>query len=232
MGFLPGNRPLQPRFDGVWDGNRRPAAGAARRSTCTSATCSSARGTPGNTTLKVLLSEEQLRAGVERLAREITAHYGDDPLTIIGVLTGSVVLLADLIRHLRMPLRVGVAQCRSYRGKSTTPGALTVNADLLPEVRGHRVLLVDDIFDTGRTLEQLLIDFDDLAPRSLESAVLLFKQGRQQVAVRPDYVGFEIPNEFVVGYGLDYHDAYRNLPHVAALEPHEIEPVPRQGSSK
>ena len=179
--------------------------------------------------MKVLLSEEQLRSGVERLAGEITEHYRDEPLTIIGVLTGSVVLLADLIRHLRMPLRVGVVQCRSYRGKATTPGALAVNADLLPEIRGHRVLLIDDIFDTGRTLEQLLIDFDDLAPRSLESAVLLSKQGRQQVVVRPDYVGFEIPNEFVVGYGLDYHDAYRNLPYVAALEPHEIE-QPQQGS--
>jgi len=178
--------------------------------------------------LRILLSEEQIRAGVERLAGEITAHYGDGPLTIIGVLTGSVVLLADLIRHLRMPLRVGVVQCRSYRGKTTSPGALAVNADLLPEIRGHRVLLVDDIFDTGQTLEQLLIDFDELSPRSLESAVLLRKQGRQSVAVRPDYVGFEIPNEFVVGYGLDYHDAFRNLPYVAALEAHELGPGPAQ----
>ncbi|HET6883540.1 MAG TPA: hypoxanthine phosphoribosyltransferase [Pirellulales bacterium] len=178
--------------------------------------------------MKILLSEDELRSGVERLAKEIAAHYGDDPLTIIGVLTGSVVLLADLIRLLRMPLRVGVVQCRSYRGKATTPGALAVNADLLPEIRGHRVLLVDDIFDTGQTLEQLLVDFDELLPRSLESAVLLRKRGRQRVAVEPNYVGFEIPDEFVVGYGLDYHDAYRNLPYVAALEAHEL----KQGPSK
>ena len=157
------------------------------------------------------------------MANDLTRHYGEEPLTIIGVLTGSVVLLADLIRLLRMPLRVGVVQCRSYRGKTTTPGSLTVSSDLLPDVRGHRVVLVDDIFDTGQTLEQLLVQFDEMAPRSLQSAVLLRKRGRQRVAVQPDYVAFEIPDEFVVGYGLDYHDAYRNLPYVAALEAHELE---------
>lgn len=173
--------------------------------------------------MKILLSQDELRSGVERMAGEIAAHYGERPLTIIGVLTGSVVLLADLIRLLRMPLRVGVVQCRSYRGRTTTPGPLAVNADLLPEVRGHHVLLVDDIFDTGQTLEQLLIDFDELSPRTLQSAVLLRKRGRQRVAVEPGFVGFEIPDEFVVGYGLDYQDAYRNLPYVASLEPHELE---------
>jgi hypoxanthine phosphoribosyltransferase len=178
--------------------------------------------------LKILLSEDELRSGVERLAGEIAAHYGDQPLTIIGVLTGSVVLLADLIRQLRMPLRVGVVQCRSYRGKATTPGALSVNADLLPDVRGHHVLLVDDIFDTGQTLEQLLLDFDELAPRSLHSAVLLRKRGRQRVAVEPDYTAFDIPDEFVVGYGLDYHDSYRNLPYVAALEASDLDQGPHQ----
>jgi hypoxanthine phosphoribosyltransferase len=173
--------------------------------------------------LKTLLTEAELRSGVERLANDLTRHYGDESLTIIGVLTGSVVLLADLIRLLRMPLRVGVVQCRSYRGKTTTPGSLTVSSDLLPDVRGHRVVLVDDIFDTGQTLEQLLVQFDEMAPRSLQSAVLLRKHGRQRVAIQPDYVAFEIPDEFVVGYGLDYHDAYRNLPFVAALEAHKLE---------
>ena len=176
--------------------------------------------------MKILLSEDELRSGVERLAAEIAQHYGDAPLTIVGVLTGSVVLLADLIRQLRMPLRVGVVQCRSYRGKATTPGVLAVNADLLPEVRGRRVLLVDDIFDTGQTLEQLLVDFDELVPCSLESAVLLRKRGRQRVTIEPNYVAFDIPDEFVVGYGLDFQDEYRNLPYVAALEPHELNQGP------
>lgn len=168
--------------------------------------------------VKMLLSEAQVQSGVRRLAGEVAAYYGDRPLTIIGVLTGSVVLLADLIRQLDMPLRVGVVQARSYRGAATQPGPLAVNADYLPELRGRDVLLVDDIFDTGHTLLELVTQLDESGPRSLRSLVLLRKQGRQRVALAPDHVGFEIPNAFVVGYGLDYQDMYRNLPYVAALE--------------
>lgn len=173
-------------------------------------------------TLKQLLTEQQVRLGVRRLADEITAHYGDRPLTIIGVLTGSVVLLADLIRLLQMPLRVGVVQARSYRGRATTPGELAINTELLPDMRGQDVLLVDDIFDTGRTLLALVGQFQELAPRSVRSAVLLRKRGRCEVPLEPDHVAFEIPDQFVVGYGLDYQDAYRNLPYVAALEAQEV----------
>ncbi|HEV3007042.1 MAG TPA: hypoxanthine phosphoribosyltransferase [Pirellulales bacterium] len=172
--------------------------------------------------LRLLLSEGEIRSGVERMAGQIAAHYEGRSLTIIGVLTGSVVLLADLIRLLKVPLRVGVVQARSYRGAATTPGALSINADLLPDIRGRDVLLIDDIFDTGRTLLELVSQIDELAPRSLRSAVLLRKLGRCQVPIAPDFVGFEIPNEFVVGYGLDYRDAYRNLPYVAALDAAEL----------
>jgi hypoxanthine phosphoribosyltransferase len=173
--------------------------------------------------LKTLLTEQQLREGVTRLAREINAFYGQRPLTIVGVLTGSIVLLADLIRQLDMPLRVGVVQARSYRGKMTLPGKLAVNADLMPEIRGRHVLLIDDIFDTGHTLFELISQLDALGPLSVRSAVLLRKHGRQQVSLSPQHVGFEIPDEFVVGYGLDYQDAYRNLPFVAALEMVELD---------
>lgn len=172
--------------------------------------------------MKVLLSEYEIKAGVARLASEVNAHYGRRPLTIIGVLTGSIVLVADLIRLLEMPLRVGVVQARSYRGTATLPGDLAVNADLLPPIAGHEVLLIDDIFDTGQTLHALLAQFRPLAPRSLRTAVLLRKQGRQRVEDCPDHVVFDIPDEFVVGYGLDYQDAFRNLPHVASLEAHEL----------
>lgn len=109
-----------------------------------------------------VLSEEQIRAGVSRLAGQIRAQYVASPLTIIGVLTGSVVLLADLIRLLDLPLRVGVVQARSYRGAATTPGKLSINADLLPDIRGRDVLLVDDIFDTGQTLFELSAQLDEL----------------------------------------------------------------------
>lgn len=172
--------------------------------------------------VKILLSEAQVQAGVRRLAGEVSAHYDGCPLTIIGVMTGSIVLLADLIRLLEMPLRVGVVQARSYRGAATSPGELTIHGELLPEIRNCQVLLVDDIFDTGQTLHELIGQFALLSPASIRSAVLLRKQGRRQAPMQPDHVAFEIPDEFVVGYGLDYRDAYRNLPYVAALEASEL----------
>ena len=172
--------------------------------------------------MKTLLSQEQLRDGVRRLAGEISLEYQDRPLSIIGILTGSVVLLADLIRQIDLPVRVGVIQARSYRGTATRPGPLVVNSELMPDIRDRDVLLIDDIFDTGKTLLEVISQIDDLRPRSIRSAVLLRKLGRQTVDMVPDHVVFDIPDEFVVGYGLDYQDAYRNLPYVAALEAHEL----------
>ena len=172
--------------------------------------------------MKELLSAEQLQEGVERLAGEISRHYAGRPLTIIGVLTGSVVLLADLIRLLDMPLRVGVIQASSYRGNSTERGHLLINADLMPDIAGREVLLVDDIFDTGHTLVEVISRLDELGPRSVRSLVLLRKKGRQEVSIDPDFVGFDIPDEFVVGYGLDYADLYRNLTNLAALEEEDL----------
>jgi hypoxanthine phosphoribosyltransferase len=153
---------------------------------------------------------------VKRLASEITATYGDHPLTIVGVMTGSVVLLADLIRLLEMPLRVGVLQASSYRGDKR--GELVVHAEMMLDVTDRDVLLVDDILDTGHTLQRTIEGIRKSRPRSLRTCVLLHKLGRQELDVRADFIGFEIPNEFVVGYGLDYRDQFRNLPYLAALE--------------
>jgi hypoxanthine phosphoribosyltransferase len=173
--------------------------------------------------MKILLSEEQLSQGIGRLADEIRRQYQGRPLTIIGVLIGSVVFLADLIRRLEIPLRVELVQARSYRGGSTRPGPLVIDIDLLAsDVRGRDVLLVDDIFDTGNTLWELLPQIDDLGPASVRTAVLLRKEGRCEVPMKPHHVAFDIPNVFVVGYGLDYHDMYRNLPYVAELEPPDL----------
>ncbi len=172
--------------------------------------------------MKTLLTEEQVTTGVRRMARAVATVYGDRPLTIVGVLTGSVVLLADMIRLLSMPLRVGVVQASSYRG-ATRRGPLVINSDLMPDIARHDVLVVDDIFDTGNTLVELLALMEQLGPTSIRTAVLLRKTGQQQVDLQPDFVGFEIPNEFVVGYGLDYRDLYRNLPYVAALESQDLE---------
>lgn len=172
--------------------------------------------------MRILLSEQQLREGVARVAAEVTQCYGDRVLTIVGVLTGSIVLLADLIRQLELPLRVGVVQASSYRGATTTRGELFVNAELMPDITDRHVLMVDDIYDTGHTLVAVMAQMREFHPKSLRSLVLLRKQGRQEVTVEPDFVAFDIPDEFVVGYGLDYHDAHRNLPYVAALDQEDL----------
>jgi hypoxanthine phosphoribosyltransferase len=172
--------------------------------------------------MKVLLSKEDLHSGVTRLADEIAECYRGRQLTIIGVLTGSVVLLADLIRMIDVPVRVGVLQASSYRGATTTRGELMINADMMLDVRGCDVLLVDDIFDTGHTLERVTQKMQDFGPASVRSAVLLRKKTRQEVNYNPDFVAFDIPDEFVVGYGLDYENMYRNLPYLAALEPADL----------
>lgn len=168
--------------------------------------------------MKRLLDERQIDEGVQSLAVAVTERYAGCPLTIIGVLTGSVILLADLIRRVDLPMRVGVIQARSYRGTATRPGKLEIDDSMLPDIRGRDVLLLDDIFDTGRTLDGLVRTIERFEPKSIGSAVLLRKLGRQEVEFEPDHVVFEIPDAFVVGYGLDYQDAYRNLPYLAVLD--------------
>ena len=171
--------------------------------------------------MRILLSEQELNTGVDRLATEIDRGYEGRPLTVIAVMTGSLVLFADLIRRLSMPQRVGVIHASSYRG-GTVSGELKVDAEMLIDVRNRDVLLVDDIFDTGKTLERLCSMISELGAKSVRTAVLLHKQRTREVELRPDFVAFEIPDEFVVGYGLDYLDMYRNLPYLAVLEPEEI----------
>jgi hypoxanthine phosphoribosyltransferase len=172
--------------------------------------------------MKTLIGEQELRAGIGRLADEIKKHYQGKPLTLVGVLVGSVVLLADLIRLLDMPLRVELLQGQE-NPHGSRPGPPVLNTGLLASnVQGRNVLLVDDIFATGRTLWELIPQIDELGPTGVRSAVLLRKQGRCEVSLKPDFVGFEIPDTYVVGYGLDWRDRYRNLPYLATLEPAEM----------
>ena len=172
--------------------------------------------------MKTLLAEAEISAGVSRLAEQIAGEYRGRPLTVLGILTGSLIFLSDLIRRLNFPLQVGLIQASSYRGKTTRPGALAITAAAMPEISGRDVLLLDDIFDTGQTLARLCDDVAKMGPASLRSAVLLWKEGRQQVRINPDYHCFRIPDVFVVGYGLDYNDEYRHLPYVAALAEEDL----------
>jgi hypoxanthine phosphoribosyltransferase len=173
--------------------------------------------------MKTLIPEDQLRQGIARLAGEIRKHYAGKPLTLVGVFVGSVVLLADLIRLLDIPFRVDLLQARANGSGGTGPGPLAIDPQLLVAgIRGRDILLVDDIFDTGNTIWDLIPQLDELGPETVRVAVLLRKQGRCRVPRQPDFVGFDIPDAFVVGYGLDFEDRYRNLPYIAALEPQEM----------
>jgi hypoxanthine phosphoribosyltransferase len=168
--------------------------------------------------MDILLPAERIQQRVAELADQIGRDYDKQPVTIVGVLTGCLMFLADLVRHLDLPMRIGLIQASSYRGPTTTPGPLRVHPDLALEVKDRQVLLLDDILDTGQTLAYLVDHLKDLGAASIRTAVLLRKKARQQAPVEPDYCGFEIPNVFVVGYGLDYNDEYRHLPYIGVLK--------------
>lgn len=166
----------------------------------------------------ILIPEDRIRDRVGELAAEIERDYANSELTIVAILTGSLILLADLIRRIHLPLRVDLLQASSYKGATVTSGELIVNDAFKPVVAGRDVLLLDDILDTGKTLVEVVRVVSGLGARSVKTAVLLRKLGRQVATIEPDYFGFEIPNAFVVGYGLDYNDDYRHLPYIAVLD--------------
>lgn len=168
--------------------------------------------------MKRLIDESEIRREVAALGQRLSSEYEGRPLTVLGVLTGSAVLVADVIRQIATPLRLGFLRASSYRGETTRSGTLEIRLTELPEIEGRDILLVDDILDTGRTLSTLVEALRQRGPRSVRTAVLLWKQGRAEVAFQPDFCCFRIPNVFVVGYGLDYNDDYRHLPYIAALE--------------
>jgi hypoxanthine phosphoribosyltransferase len=172
--------------------------------------------------MRTLFSAEEIDARVRRLASEISQQYRQQPLTVIGVLHGSVVFLADLIRKIETPHQIAFVSASSYRGAVTSPSSLTVSLAGLPDLTDRHLLLIDDIFDTGQTLTKLTAQLTAAQPLSLKTAVLVWKQGRSQVSMVPDFYGFSIPDLFVVGYGLDYDGNYRHLPELAVLEESDL----------
>ncbi|NBT12035.1 MAG: hypoxanthine phosphoribosyltransferase [Planctomycetia bacterium] len=172
--------------------------------------------------MHTLLTAEQLAAGIERLAADVRGDSIDKPLTVIGVLTGSIMVVADLIRRLEGPVQLNMVWASSYRGPATAPDRLELRLDLLPDLTGHDVLVVDDIFDSGRTMQALVSELRNRGAARVRSLVLLRKEGRAEVAMRPDFVGFDIPDAFVVGYGLDFDGLWRHLPYLAVLDTQDI----------
>jgi hypoxanthine phosphoribosyltransferase len=170
---------------------------------------------------KILLTEEMIQAKVKELAAQISDKYRGTgrPLHAIVILKGATFFAADLLRRLDIPARVDFMAISSYGTRSSSSGVVRILKDLDHPIEGQDVLVIEDIVDSGRTLNYLLQGLKQRNPASLSLCVLLDKPDRRVVDVHPEFVGFEIPDEFVVGYGLDYAELYRNLPYIGVLKP-------------
>ena len=166
----------------------------------------------------VLYTDTQIKRRVRGLAREIKAVYGDNEFTIVALINGAVMFTADLMREIDNPVRLDCIRVSSYGAKTKSVGTPQILADLTLDIANRDVLIIDDILDTGKTLALVTALAKKLKPASLRSCVLLDKKARREVEFEADFVGFAIPNKFVVGYGLDFAERYRNLPCIGVLK--------------
>jgi hypoxanthine phosphoribosyltransferase len=175
---------------------------------------------------RVLFNEQTILRRLDELAAEITRQYQDRELTVIAVLNGSLIFMADLLRRIPLPLKLDCLSVASYHGGTTTTGEVIFRQVALPDVTGRHILILDDILDSGLTLNAIRRKLEEANPLSVRVCVLLEKQIPRTAAVDADYIGFKIGNEFVVGYGLDYMERYRNLPCIGVLRKDKILPAP------
>lgn len=168
---------------------------------------------------QILITEEQIRNRIAELGRELTAEYADKNPVIVGVLKGVVVFYADMVRQIKVPCQMDFMWLSSYQGTNST-GGMVVKRDVTVDVKDRHVLILEDIYDTGNSLDFTYRHLLSKGPASLKICTLLDKPERRKpgITLKPDYVGFTVPNEFVVGYGLDYNEQYRNLPYVGVLK--------------
>lgn len=173
---------------------------------------------------RILFEQSAIRARVSEMGEAITSDYAGGGLSMITVLQGGILFMADLIREINLPLQLDSISVASYHGGTESSGKVTFHQTKMPDVEGRDVLILDDILDTGRTMAAIRRKLEEeCSPNSVRSAVLLSKKIPRAVDVEADYVGFEVGNEFVVGYGLDYGGEYRNLPMIGVLKPEFIE---------
>lgn len=168
---------------------------------------------------RILIDEEVIRLRTAELARELDVEYGDDTPLLVGVLNGAIAFMTDLMRAMRIPLEVDFMAVSSYGAATQSSGVVRILKDLNEDIEGRRVIVVEDIVDSGLTLQYLLDVLERRNPKDLRVVALLKKEKPDAVDVHVDLVGFTIPDEFVIGYGLDYAGKYRNLPYVAVLDP-------------
>ncbi len=167
---------------------------------------------------KVLINSEEIQKRIRDLGKKISRDYKGKEVLLVCVLKGAFVFLADLIRAMEVPLKVDFIACSSYGSSTESSGVVRILKDLDYPVEGKHILLIEDIVDTGLTLNYILSLLKERRPKSLKVCALLDKPERRVVPVKIDYLGFKIPNEFVVGYGLDYNGQYRNLPFIGVLK--------------
>lgn len=168
---------------------------------------------------KILLTEEQIKERVKELGTQISLDYAGKKPLLISVLKGSIVFLSDLLRYITIPCTFDLMTVSSYGKRTQSSGSVKLVMDLKQDVAGQYIIIIEDIFDTGRTMYYILEHIKLRNPASVKTCVLLNKLRPHEMDIQLDYVGFEIPNEFVVGYGLDYGELYRNLPYVCVLKP-------------
>jgi hypoxanthine phosphoribosyltransferase len=180
----------------------------------------SATRSPAHADLEyVLVSEQDIKKRIRKLGAEIRAVYGDEEITVISIINGAILFTADLLREIPNPVRLDCIRISSYRNETVSLGKPQLIHSLTLDIRNRHVLLIDDILDTGKTLSVVVGLIQKQAPASLKTCVLLDKRGRREVDFEADFVGFEIPDRFVVGYGLDFAERYRNLPCIGVLKP-------------
>ncbi len=168
---------------------------------------------------EVLIDETRLQSRIRALGAELSSDYADREVLLVGVLKGAVFFMADLMRSLTVPCEIDFMAISSYGASTDSSGVVRILKDLDINIEGRHVLVVEDIIDSGLTLSYLLRNLESREPASLEICALLTKPSRREIDVPVRYVGFEIPNKFVIGYGLDYAERYRNLPYVGVLHP-------------
>ena len=173
---------------------------------------------------QILLTEAQIQNRIRELGEVLTAEYADKNPVIVGVLKGVVVFYADMVRQIKVPCQMDFMWLSSYAGTNST-GNMLVRQDVTANIRGRHVLILEDIYDTGNSLDFTVKHLKEKEPASVKICTLLDKPERRRpgITLKPDYVGFTIPNAFVVGYGLDYNEKYRNLPYIGVLKPEVYE---------
>lgn len=172
-----------------------------------------------NDILKVLITKEQIDARVRELGQELTEKYRDEEPLFIGILKGSFIFMADLIRNVDIKCSMDFMAVSSYGNGTTSSGAVKINKDLNEDITGRHIVIVEDILDSGVTLNYLCGYLKNRKPASITLVTLLDKPARRKSPVQAEFVGFQVPDEFVVGYGLDFAEKYRNLPFVGVLKP-------------